>query len=891
MARSEAFDPGRFRYGLYYFCTVPLHLKEGQVVYEVSKPEWVDKMFRRVARAGVNMMTYANVVRYPYGAVYPSEHPDIPLRAVWRELGLDPVQMFLNACQRYHLEAYLTAYIPPAGPEAPVDQAYVRRVAADIIARYGQHPAFTGYCPNVEAAPHTGTTHEQYHELLGYVKSLQPDLQTIDYPAGPYYASTLETVLAHSRSEHLDLQNVQLRLAFDVPFLREFALLRGIVSLTEALAAGKPTLIHTHYMHMPENMPLRHAYFVSQGAILTATKDGCHQFSYLHFFHGVGNVDGLDTLWRWRAWLEGILSVQRLEPYYAGATNVARVGIILPRYHVPWGALPERPALERPVCQWVAMVWQPLQRAHLPVRYFFRPPEVEGFEVIVMPLLTGYTREQTAALEAFVKQGGSLIALGAPLPSPPTKEYIKRFQPHPAAWELSPEMQQLLGVEFGEERKGEVMLTQSIPQVPTSFWPGVEATTLNLSPAAIPLAQWADGQTAASRIQQGKGEVICLPRAYPLCAHLLPALVRSRLREGIEVYGLPPNYIVEHYKKQRGSLSHHLVLLLGSQPGDRAFAVTLNLPCPRPPKYAFFVDDQGAKALATKFSQGKVSCHLDQVANNWGAVLLADNTYPLLLPLQKEVTCDKTDEVELQCLLVNLTSKSLAGQLTVEVPEHMQVRTGGTQSYELKPGASRIFTCRVACSPEIEKEAQIVLFKTLGLVQRTVVVPLNGKQRRVSDAVPTVPLAPGGELGRNWTILIAGEEADSDDRVHSPGVNFVRDGQWSKPKNYKGRMARFGRTLPGRGGPNFALNTPPVGKDIEVSLHLFCPSRAEVRVFDGRAYRTIGKVEPAPSWREQSFVVPGKMVADYLRTTSKTLLFEIDSPGVYLHTIRARVLD
>ncbi|GAG29861.1 unnamed protein product, partial [marine sediment metagenome] len=244
-------------------------------------------------------------------------------------------------------------------------------------------------------------------------------------------------------------------------------------------------------------VPPERAYDISQGVPLTATPYGCSWWGFIQDGWGVGWRDGLDAQWRRLKWYEGILTVQRLEPYFARANNMAQVGIMIPRH--PW--------FYGPV--FINNTWRPLQEAHLPVSLFVNENQMDDYKVIVAPVTRGVSDHQVELLKQFLQQGGTVICLS----------------PEQSPWERKP-----------------------IPSGAVAESKSFNENLLTL--LGVKKSAWEKGIERAIHKDSNGGRIILLPETMYNIPETLADIVSQHLSPRVQFQNLPSSYIVDHYYKK-----------------------------------------------------------------------------------------------------------------------------------------------------------------------------------------------------------------------------------------------------------------------------------------------------------------------------------------------------
>lgn len=683
-AKSEHYDIGKMRYGVFVVAGLPemtltpYAFRNGKAVFDVSEYKWMDKVFLELKQAGFSMATlaYANSA---YGHVYPPREKDIPIDQKWD--GIDLVGNFLTAAKKYDMDAFLGTWVWRRSG----DFSYIKRMTKDIIQKYKGHPQFRGFVPPVEIA------WENFNEMAEYAKSLNPKLEIMDFPYGPYSARGYGIGILHGTSPNVDIENVQFKAAPPQLFSNDFMGVRG---MTQSVLGGIPqkdVLIHTHYViegGLPYMLPSQ-AFHVKQGAMLTATPYGTHQFSFLEGFWGEASFrNGQPTLWRAIEYYKGILSVQRIAPYYTRATNTARVAIMVPQY---------------PVCSSpdiVGKTWLHLARKQIPARFFLDQKNVGEPDIIIVPYTQGLSAGQIDLLREFTAKGGVTIAITG-------KETIPDY------------IQKVCHVDADSSQKDW--------RLAEIFGFGIYADRLEKEPFLV----W--NEPYIFEHQFGEGFAYAISGRNTIVPIYLPDIIQENLKSSLRVSGLPKNVIVERYEKSKGC-AHELVLFLGTDENEVATDGKIFIPGADAADRYYWFDDVKAQLIPVVPKAGGVEIELPPI-EDFGALIIVgeESTFPILLPTELYRECRSGETLELSAVLQNCSRKVLSGTLEVSAAPDWKIVAGAEQDYSLAPDEQKTFTVRVTVPTTVEKRPKFVKFSTKGLEQRTQLLVTDGVPHVITD--------------------------------------------------------------------------------------------------------------------------------------------------------------
>ncbi|HID21586.1 MAG TPA: hypothetical protein EYP14_04210 [Planctomycetaceae bacterium] len=108
---------------------------------------------------------------------------------------------------------------------------------------------------------------------------------------------------------------------------------------------------------------------------------------------------------------------------------------------------------------------------------------------------------------------------------------------------------------------------------------------------------------------------------------------------------------------------------------------------------------------------------------------------------------------------------------------------------------------------------------------------------------------------------------------------------------HEGKIARFGGNYPGLGGPNFLINDPST-EELELRLSYWTESGGTVRLYDGRRYQAIGRLEAKRRWTTLTCRVPKSLLAAATAADRPepglNVLGELSAPAVWVATMAVR---
>jgi len=667
---------------------------------------------------------------------------------------------------------------------------------------------------------------------------------------------------------------------------------RGLTLLLEGLCPNAKSMAHTHYMQGAgrANIPREQDYRVSQNVLLTATRYGIHFFTYPHLFHGYDNRDHRSTFWRWVKWCEGVLSVQRYVPYYAESQPCADVVTILPSM------------VDLNGTDWVNYGWTPLASEHILSCFQSDLSDLRG-PVAVLPSPFGLSSEQISRIEQFVQRGGTLISIldiERNLVPKPEMGYTantaeRSLDIGPDSDQVDPRLFRLLNVEVSDFRTADIKTSATLSTELASRTIEGRGFALQARGQAETLADWADGSAAVLAQSYGEGRIVVMPGGLAWLDRALPAAVRYATQLSVECRNLPKAFLLEKYITD-DPCEQEMFLFLNTEEGCVAEGSEL-ICADQGWKYYVYIDDERAELLEPERMNGKLKLRLPQM-NAYGFVLMTNAALPVLFPQRKLCYTALGKTEKLSCRLINITGKRLRGSLEIEIPEGWQQHHPEELNYRLKPGESQTFETELVIPEEAEHETYFVHFRTRGLEQRTMLIPVDGRERIIRDDQQSPePLAPHGKIGPEWLEVSVGQEkelwgrmvlTDNNEYQNDPGVSFYYNAEWSLPLDWQDRKCRYGAMQPFAGGANFWLNGVNPDANYEIEIEYWAEEDGTIRVWDGATFIALGNISGIAAWQKTRFILAADQVVDAGGTGNTNALFELDVPGIYVQRIAAR---
>ncbi len=883
--------------GSFYWGSSPKHGSVSRPNWDVSTVRMRDRLFTRLQQAGINMLTYAYVYRET-GPVYPSNNPKLkPQVKLW--LGRHPVKDFLTECGSHHIAGYLGLALGPAGMSHKEYFNYLKDITGDVITRFKKYPGFKGFVPPVESRSTNLSTNE-FSELADTALRIKPDLDIMDFPNGPF-PSVVKTILNHVNSGTINIENVQFYIgnfsefSYFLSDYREMEGFRGLTDFMEGLTTHTKVIIHTHYMNGfgEHAIPKDQTYRVSQGVLLTATTYGIHFFDYFNLFNGYDVLTHRNAFWRWTAWCKGVLSVQRYAPFYADSKLIANVTAIVPRKTGLGGT------------DFVNMAWTPFAVAHIPQDFAADLTNVHS-KIWIVPSPIGLSEKQVSSITRFVKDGGILITVLNPkidiIPNP-NYDYDSRVMKYTVGKEadqIQPAYQKLLQVSYSHYVENSVRFSSRMPILRREEKLIASGFELEARPKDLVLARWSNGKPAVILRHIGKGILCIIPGGLPFLARVLPRVVRKEMRLPVTVHNLPGSYILERYRT-KGPYAHTLFLILGSKEGSTAKHVRLDLPSYMRRKYIVYFDDSKLHVVRPEVMGKRLVLRLPTI-RNYGALVFANNTFPILHPDQTVRYVSAGSKQKVSVSLFNVLRTTIRDTLTMTLPSQWnQTTVTARKAYTLLPGEQRKFWFDLTVPPGAEHDTYFIHFATLGLTQRMMIVPVNGKPRLITHGeIAPSPLPPRGKIGYAWVGVTAGEKGrlryggiayvDNNEFDHDPGVSFYYNGQWSHPRTEDGTTFRTGTCSTLRGGPRFWIDGLDTRSNYEIKVAYEAKYSGELRVWNGSYFRSLSEILGYQHRDTLDCILPADGFADAGGTGNLNALLEFHIPQISVTNIEVRRL-
>jgi len=595
---------------------------------------------------------------------------------------------------------------------------------------------------------------------------------------------------------------------------------------------------------------------VRQGVLLTATPYGESIWSYLHGFWGVQHwQEPSDALHRRLAWYEGLVQMQRLEPFFAGAHAVAPVAICVP-LNTQLGAL-----------HLANHYWEPLAAGGLaPDVVCAADAELGQYECIVVASLGGLTETEATALRGYAEAGGNLIV---------TPRHGKPAAPRP---DLSERAQRIVGVGAAQLATAHVL------------WERAQVTAPILGVQPGPVEQ-------PTTVPAGEGAITLAPVTYDWLKANLAATVRGVLSPTLTSETLGEDYLLEQWAKQEDSRSHRLILCMAVREEAAGENARLRLPVEKALRHVAFLAPGRSELLNARYEDGELTVQLPPLDDSFGAVLLTDGTYPVLMPAHEVIECRAADTVSAPCSLLNLTGQMLSGVLAMEPPAGFRPLTPARRRYAIEPGEKAVFEFKLKPPAGVTREPHIVIYRTRGLIQRTVVLPTDGAERVITDMELTPEEYVATADYPQWpedTEPLRATAGDPNDASYGKktGVAFFQPVEWDPATEHLGKVARFGEMLPRLGGPNFVINGLDKRSDWVVAVTYQSDTGATVKVYDGENYLKLAELPAGPDWQTVEAKLPAEMLKEGAMDRGAgpgwELLCAFEDGGLWVHRIEVR---
>lgn len=845
---------GAYIHNVYFTARTPSMARAGGWVFDISSRERMADMLGELAAIGTNAVTYHSAYRAD-GADYTPGHAKLRRSARWPP-DATPIDWFLDICAGNGMDGYLGVFI---FPEMDVELAEL--ASEDIATVFHGRRGMIGFVPPIEGSPLRGLGTPRFLRICSRVKEIA-GLQVMDYPNGPFSSAIVQTIVTRAASGTIDVENIQFHAADDR--LGNFVVTRGMTHLVMGMCSRSRSIVHTHYKYGGGKAWLKEpdAYRVRQGAVLTATPDGTSIFSFQHGFWGEETGPGTGSaLWRRLAWYEGILAVQRMVPVLAGARQRADAAVIIPAKTVAGGL------------ELVERYWVPLARSRGNARTFVYAEQlVERPAVIVCPSLAACDSRQRRELAELTREGALLL-----LPQPPVRA---------EAGPLSARARRILAIAELPPIEG--------PELPASF---VDAVGGVGDDGRLPPT------LSRSERPYAKGAVVAVPAGLAAYRSAITDIVVPRSNPLVQASGLPDACLAELWRTGDSCGGVQFAMFLRTEPGDPVAggAVSVELDG-QVPRRAWWLDRSAALSLPVERDEGRARVRLPQMNDEYGIVLFGGTPHPVLRPAAVRVDAGAGGTAALSCRLVNTTEETVVGRLEARVPAGWQLLGTGARDYRLAPGAAEQLTVRVELPDDVECRPYVVAFHAGSALQRTIVVPHDGRPQVVSRQPLPAPrvrrstVRPAATLGAEWVSVVAGDSGYKRVRGRVPGVAFyAKNDEWDGAEPHAGRPACYGEVLPRIGGPNFYVTDPAPDAPLDVRITYRSKTPGELRVYDGKRYHSVMRLPGADDWRTAIGQVPAALLrdggVDMSRTDpGKNVMFEVRVDGVHVHRIDARSL-
>ncbi len=881
--------------GSFYWGSAPKDGPRSRPAWDISTSAMRDRLFTRLEQVGINMLTYAYVYRNN-GSVYPNDNPKLkPQVKPW--LGRNPVKDFLDECETHHMSGYLGLALVPDGLSNRRYFDYLNDITTDMVERFKKYPAFRGFVPPVESrSPNLNA--DEFSELAQTALRINPDMTVMDFPNGPF-AEVVRTILNHIHSGRVNIENVQFYIgnfsefSYFLSNYREMQGFRGLTDFVQGLSDRVKTIVHTHYMngYGERAIPKDQVYRVSQGVLLTATTCGIHFFNYFDLFNGYDILTHRNAFWRWAAWCKGVLSVQRYVPYYAGSKLVAAVTTVIPRETGLGGTA------------FVNMAWTPLAIAHVPQAFAANLGNVHS-RIWIVPSPVGLSEKQISSITRFLKDGGTLISVLDPktniIPNP-NDDFDFKLSKYTVGNEedqIPPDYQKLLRCDYTHYVEDTLHFLSRMSAFTREKEILANGFELNAEPRDLVLARWSDGKPAVLLRHLGKGILYIIPGDLQFLAEILPLLAREHMDMLVKIRNLPHSYTFEQYQT-KGRYSHSLFLILGSKKGSSARHVELELPSSMKRRFAVYFDNNRLCAIKPVVRGGNIILRLPRI-KNYGALVMSNNTFPLLHPDESSRNVLVGSRQRVSVTLFNALDATISDTLTMTLPEQWShMTTSVREPYKLLPGEKHTFWFYLTVPKNVEHDTYFIHFTTLGLTQREMFIPVNGKPRIIMQGqVAPTPMPSRGKIGYQWIGVAAGETGklrysgiayiDNNQYDHDPGVSFYYNGQWSAPQSDNGITFRTGKYSTLAGGPRFWINGVNTHANYEIRMVYKSDYHGKIQVWNGSYFKSISEIPVSQSCDTLDCVLHGGEFVNADGTGNVDALAEFCIPQISLAKIDVR---
>ncbi|RJR42367.1 MAG: hypothetical protein C4567_07405 [Deltaproteobacteria bacterium] len=655
---------------------VPIAFKNGGCVFDFSKKEWTEKFFREIGSAGVNL-THLEISN-KFGVTYANSPGNLPFDLTFNT-AVPPEDLF-SLADKYGVDILLRVDPPGLNGASFFDLETAKTIVAETYDLFKHHSSLKGYILPLETDINIPV--QAVLDMAQTIKAMDPKLWIMDYPSNPKSPYIQERIREHSLFPEVDFENVQFPIGnkyLGGPFKNTHGLTRYLLGL-----ANCPKIIaHTHFMDAYGGLcvPPDRAYEISQGVLLTATPFGCSWWGMIQDAWGVGWRDGLDAQWRRLKWYEGILSVQRFEPYYSHARDQSEVGILIPWY----------PSFNSTAL--VENVMRPLAESRMTVSFFNSAKQMpDNLKVILAPVTRGLSDAQISLLQEALSRGITVIFLN------PDKDPWRKVS-KPKGWDYSNA---------------------------NRFNP------LFLSMIGMDEAAWIKGITQDTVLDKAPGKIILLADTMYSVQPRLAAKAGEQYDPRIKIGNLPNSFLVEHYFKSNQFSENELIMLLASSKDEPAANVAVNFRPSRHYSWAYLLVDDRISRIPLAPGQDVHQINIPNI-NSYACLILADRTYPFLAPELKVKTINPGETFNLSLKLINGDSQqTLQGALEVAAPPGWNV-SPSPQEVALQPNEEKEMQITVQAPAALEDLPYFIGWNFLGLSQRTMILAPNGTARKISD--------------------------------------------------------------------------------------------------------------------------------------------------------------
>lgn len=833
----------------------------GHLSHDLSDIKWWRQLYGEMGALGINHT--APLVTYGLRAIYPTQIPELHQDEEWAAYGMDPLRTLLDVSAEAGIEVYPAVWLfRDASPEL------AERVIRELIAMYGDHPAFAGIVPSVEANPTYAITSLDFIDLSRIARGIRPGTGVMDYPNGPFSPTIIQTIMDRSQSGQVDVQNVQFHPS-DRRWDSSFAFARGLTHFVMGLAPGIRSIVHTHYkygggLRWIQNDDL---YRVHQAATLTATPDGTSIFLFGNAMYGRTasyNLD--DPMPRRLAWYSGILGVQRMVPWLDDAQPANAVAVMIPRYTREQSLL----TIER--------AWLPLAKAHIGAHFFVDEQNIGGrTQAIVVRGLQWCSPEQLRLIESFVAEGGAVFAWFTPEP--------------PEAAPVDERTRQVVGATYerGWQPSG----------VGEAFAKAIgldDATGAITDPQPREVA-WGEGTIYLAPIETA------VPEADATEAPLVEWIAAHSPDRAL-FGGLGEHFVADTWQCSEATNGARMAMIMGTTAGAEDERVVVDLPSDFAAPRAWLLKPDSVQPLPVRPLEGRAEVRVPLASDEFNAVIIADSTLPFLIPARRLVRCRTGEPATVHFGLLNAFDRPLQGTIEISAPEGWAQPEPASIPVDLQVGSAADLACTLTVPEDAVQAPHFVRIEMAGLVQRVMLYPEDGPPQRFTDT-PEAELAeaertravlpapqPRPTIGEEWLVLMADDPQADNPAAHSPGICLLPGPEWDEAAEHDGLPARYGARMPRVGGPNFLINDPPA-TDLEVRLTYQSEGEGTVEVYDGANYHLAAEMPPADEWSTLTARVPREILmtpgVDRSQHPGLNVMGAISADRIWLHSLEVRL--